>query len=595
MNVRPGSCRPRLLVPALILLSRLGAAAFVLLALSASGHAQTYDQVAPKTPPLPPPPQLPDNPVLAAPERPAGDQVLVPALRGLVFLTNRDALQVQGVATEGLHVAGDALLETAEFRALATPYLGQPLSLHALDRLTRDVVLYFRQHGRPVVDVLVPEQNVSSGTVQILVIEGRLGRLRVEGNQWFSTGQILASVRARPGEVIEGAPLLADLAWINENAFREVDLVFTRGQDPGVTDIILRTHDRFPVRSYVGYEDSGNALTGFDRVLVGVNWGDVFGSEQQFNYQLSASPDFRKLVAHSGSYIIPIRALRHTLTLFGSYAESRPELANAIFALKGRTAQLSARYRVPLPAPDMWTQDFTAGLDFKRSNNNLSFGGTQVFAQENDVVQAIAAYGASHLDRHGAFSGEFTLALSPGGLSAGNHARAYAAARSFARPGYAYARLELERTTKLPAGFSWVVRGTAQLASTNLLGSEQLGLGGANSPRGYEEREANGDDGFILVNELHGPLLHLAPALKAGTAPDKFDPLVFVDYGWVESHERLPGEAAHLELASVGLGFRYQLGATLSARFDYGWQLKDSGVSDGRRSSRAHVSVTLAY
>jgi hemolysin activation/secretion protein len=219
----------------------------------------------------------------------------------------------------------------------------------------------------------------------------------------------------------------------------------------------------------------------------------------------------------------------------------------------------------------------------------------QVFAQENDVVQATAAYSASHLDNHGAFSGEFTLALSPGGLSADNHTRAYAAARSLARPDYAYARLELERRTKLPAGFSWVARGTAQLASTNLLGSEQLGLGGANSPRGYEEREANGDDGFILVNELHGPPLHAPPALKFGTAPDKFDPLVFVDYGWVQSHERLPGEPAHLDLASVGLGFRYQLGATLSARFDYGWQLKDSGVSDGRRSNRAHVSVTLGY
>ena len=71
MNVLPGSGHPRFRFPALILLSRLGAAAFVLLALPVSGYAQTYDQVAPKTPPPPPPPKLPDNPVLAAPARPA--------------------------------------------------------------------------------------------------------------------------------------------------------------------------------------------------------------------------------------------------------------------------------------------------------------------------------------------------------------------------------------------------------------------------------------------------------------------------------------------------------------------------------------------
>ncbi len=574
---------------------RLSAAALVLWALPPRAHAQTYDQVAPKTPPPAPAPQLPDHPAVGAAGRTDSDAVLVPTLRGLVFLSDRNALQPDGIATEGLRVAGDALLETAAFRALATPYLGRPLSLRALDRLTRDVVLYFRQHGRPVVDVLVPEQNVSTGTVQILVIEGRLGRVTIEGNKWFRSGPILSSIRARPGEVIEGAPLLADLAWINENSFREVDLVFTRGRSPGETDIILRTRDRLPLRGYVGYEDSGNALTGFDRVLFGANWGNVFESEQQLNYQLTASPDFKKLVAHSGSYIVPIRALRHTLTLFGSYAESRPELADAIFALKGRTAQLSARYRVPLSAQGMWTQAFTAGADFKRSNNNLSFGGTQVFAQENDVIQAIVAYSASHLDAHGAFAGELTLALSPGGLSADNHARAYAAARSLARPEYAYARLELERRTKLPAGFAWIARGTVQLASTNLLGSEQLGLGGASSLRGYEEREANGDDGLILVDELHGPPFPMFSAQKVGTARDQFDPFLFVDYGLVQSHERLVGEPARLELASAGLGFSYQLGATLSARCDYGWQLERSGVSDGRRRSRAHVSVTLGF
>lgn len=496
---------------------------------------------------------------------------------------------------EGLHVAGEALLETAEFRAIATPFLGQPLTLRALDQLTRDVVLYFRQHGRPVVDVLVPEQNVSLGTVQILVIEGRLGQVRVEGNKWFRTAQIRDSIRAPSGEIIEGAPLLADLAWINENSFRQVDLVFTRGQDAGVTDIVLRTRDRLPLRGYIGYEDTGNALTGYDRVFAGANWGNAFASGQQLNYQLSASPDFGKLVAHSGSYVVPLRTWRHTLTVFGSYAESRPELADAIFDLEGRTAQVSARYRVPLPARSMWAHALTLGADFKRSNNDLSFGGFQVFAQKNDVVQAIASYGASHLDRHGSLSGELTLALSPGGLTSDNRTPAYAAARSFAQADYGYARLELERRTKLPAGFTWTARGTAQLASANLLGSEQLGLGGAANLRGYEEREANGDNGFILVNELRSPPLHLAPTQTGGTARDRLDPLVFVDYGRVQSHQRLTGEPAHLELASVGLGFRYQLGAMLSARFDYGWQLKSSGVSDGRRHSRAHVSVTLGF
>ena len=560
-----------------------------------AAHAQSYEQVAPKTPPVAPAPTLPEAPATRTPAPANDDQIIVPALHGLVFLASQSALQSGGITTEGLTASGIALLETPEFRALMSPYLGQPLSLRVLNRLTRDVVLYFRTHGRPVVDVLVPEQNISTGTVQILVIEGRLGEVRAEGNRWFTAEQLTSTVRARPGAVIEGGPLLDDVTWLNQNPFRQVDLVFTRGKNLGETDVVLRTHDRYPLRVYTGYEDSGNALTGFDRVLVGANWGNAFGRDEQLNYQLSASPDFKKLVAHSASYVVPIVALRHTLTVFGSYATSKPELAGGIFALDGRTWQVSARYRVPIAGLGTWTRALTAGLDFKRSNNNLSFGGTQIFAQENDVIQAIAGFSASNTDKQGITSVDFTLALSPGSLTNGNETSAYRAARSFARPEYAYARLELERMLKLPGGFSWVVRGTAQLASTNLLGSEQLGLGGANSLRGYEEREANGDNGFILVNELHGPPQSWSFGLKFGSTPARFDPLVFVDYGMVQSHQRLPGEPSQLTLASAGLGFRYQIGANLNARFDYGWQLKDSSVSDGRRSSRAHVSVTIGF
>jgi hemolysin activation/secretion protein len=560
--------------------------ALLFFGLAAAGRAQTYEQVAPKTLPAAPVPALPEAPVPAAAPV-AAEQVLVPVLRGLVFLANPAALQKEGTSVEGLQVSGAALLETSEFRSLVTPYLGRPLTLGALNRLTRDAVLYFRQHGRPVVDVLVPEQNISTGTVQILVVEGRLGTVRVEGNQWFTAAQISAAVRAQRGAVIVGVPLLEDLVWINQNPFRQVDLVFSRGDQPGETDVILRTRDRYPLRLYVGYEDSGNALTGFDRVIAGVNWGNVFGRDEQLNYQLSASPDFKKLVAHSGSYLIPLTRLRHTLTFFASYAASRPELPGGSFALDGRTWQLGARYRVPLPARGAWTQAFIAGVDFKRSNNNLSFGGTQVFALENDVVQAIAAFSASHPDKHGTTTGELTFALSPGGLTSGDHTRAYEAARSFARPDYAYARLEIERLTKLPAGLTWITRGTAQLATANLLGSEQLGLGGASNLRGYEEREANGDDGFMLVNELHAP-----PHNVAG---GRLDPLVFLDYGLVASHQPLPGEPSNLTLASAGIGLRYNLGGHFNLRADYGWQLKASGVSDGRRSERGHISVILSY
>ena len=560
---------------------------------AAVARAQPLAPAASSLPPDAPASSAAEN---SAPSTTAGDgDVIVPVLKGLVFVAANTAVQPQGVTADGLDVAAIPLLQTPEFRALVAPYLGRPAGLRVLNQLTRDVVLYCRAHDRPVVDVLVPEQNVQTGTVQILVIEGRLGQVRAEGEKWFSAAAITGPIRLGPGEVITSRSLLDDLAWINRNPFRQVDLVFTRSPNPGETDLVLRTTDRLPLRLSAGYEDSGNALTGFDRVVAGVYWGNAFGLDQELTYQLSASPDFRKVVAHSGSYTVPLAAWRHTFTLFGSYAESRPDLAGGFFTLKGRAWQVSARDRIPLPTVGAFTQDLTGGIDFKRSNNNLAFGGMQVFAQETDVVQAVAAYTVSRSDRLGTIGGTVTLALSPGGLSAGNRTGVFRAARSYARANYAYVRGEVERTTRLPAGLSWIVRGTGQFATANLLSSEQLGFGGAESLRGYEDHEANGDDGFILSNELHARAGRVASHLGWADATDRLDPLVFWDYGIARSKTLLPGEAAHIEMSSVGIGLRYGFGATFSLRADYGWQLKDSGVSDGRRSSRGHISATLAY
>ncbi|AHF91089.1 peptide transporter [Opitutaceae bacterium TAV5] len=563
----------------------------LLLTATAASHAQTYEQVAPQTPA----PAEPAPPVLPVPQpepESGDDRVLTPALLGLVFVTDPAGVRPEGVSIDGIHMPSGLLLDTPAFREKLETRLGKPLTLGGLREITREAVLAYRAADRPIVDVAAPEQNIRSGTIQLLVTEGRLGEVRAEGNRWFSSGRLTGEVRIAPGESISGSELLDDLAWLNQNPFRRVDLVFARGAQPGETDVILRTQDRRPWRVYAGYDDSGTPLTDEDRLFAGFNWGDVFGLDHQLNYQFTTSPDFEKMVAHSASYVVPL-PWRHTLTLFGSYAKSEPDIPP--FNLEGTSWQAGLRYRVPLRSWQGVEHAVSAGFDFKRSDNNLAFGGMSVFAQATDVVQLVLGYEASLADRLGVTSAAFTVALSPGGIGGHNDDADYAAARSYAEARYAWARLALERTTRLPQEFSWVVRAEAQLASGNLLGSEQLGFGGASSLRGYDEREANGDSGFILVNELHGPAFSVARHLGFTRASDRLVPLVFLDAGVAVIADTLPGEERTRELLSTGIGLRYTLAANIVARFDYGWQLRDSGVSPTGDNQRGHVSVTVAW
>jgi hypothetical protein len=72
-----------------------------MLGLIVTVHAQTYEQLAPKTLPSASTPALPEPTAVDGPAKPAADQVLAPALRGLVFVPGASALKSDGATAEG--------------------------------------------------------------------------------------------------------------------------------------------------------------------------------------------------------------------------------------------------------------------------------------------------------------------------------------------------------------------------------------------------------------------------------------------------------------------------------------------------------------
>src|SRR5438067_1616144 len=79
----------------------------------------------------------------------------------------------------GVVVRGPDFLRGADFKALLNKYLGTQLTFGTngtLAAMQRDIIRYCRAEGHLVVDVFFPEQDVLEGTIQIVVIEGKIGK-----------------------------------------------------------------------------------------------------------------------------------------------------------------------------------------------------------------------------------------------------------------------------------------------------------------------------------------------------------------------------------------------------------------------------------
>lgn len=588
----------------LLLVIGFGVAAGILNALNAS--AQVPDErLAPKTAPVSADkPSLPGQP--APTESSPEDELMVTEkLTGLLIVKSKDEIRRTGVdEIQGLEVKDIPLVGGPDFAGLLSRFLGQPVKMKTLKEIQRQIIIYCRNHDRPLVDVIVPNQDVNptNGVVQVVLIVGRVGKVTVKNDQpkYFKDESISGSITALPGDEISERRLLADIDWLNRNPFREVNPAFRQGEQAGLSDLQLEVEDRLPVRAFVGYEDSGTEFTGHERLLAGFNWGNAFGAGHQLNYQYTTDAEFDRLMAHSASYMVPL-PWKHMLAVYGTYVDIDADLPGNNFLSSALNYQGAFRYSVPLPFRRNYQHEAFIGLDYKHNETDLLFrssGSTTPLTETvTDVLQLALGYSGTLSDRWGRMSAGLQGFYSPGGLVGDSDDINYHEQHSGARNDYFYARATLERATRLPWDFSWIVRASGQWASRNLIPSEQMGLGGYNTVRGYDEREANGDRGLVLGSELRTPPIRVIGRFPKTGLQDQLQFLGFWDYGVSEFVDPDEGETT-THLHSVGGGVRYTINRYLAARFDYAYRLRGTDVegTEGENTgSRVHVGVVVSY
>ncbi|WP_226372784.1 ShlB/FhaC/HecB family hemolysin secretion/activation protein [Allosphingosinicella flava] len=517
---------------------------------------------------------------VATPADPTGDPA-VEAIGGIVMLPDPAQAAVTGWTGPVTGVDASRLPPPAgdRLKAALEPYVGRNLDSATLAEMVNAANAAIAASPQPFAIAALPDQNAANGVVQLLVVEGRMGDLRVVGAKKFNEAGYRNAMTQPPGEPVDKARLDADIAWINRNSFREANVVAAPGGSFGTVDLTLAVEEKRPWSVSATLDDTGTDQTDPLRVGAAFTWGNAFGRGDILSYQLSASPDFEKTVAHSLGFqsFLP---WRHILNVSASYADIKGDLPDP-FTLDGYSWSAAANYEVPLPRG----QVLIVGFEFKQSNNNFRFADLPLNDNTVDVAQATIGWRGQFEDNRGGTAVGANLTLSPGGLTGRNNDETFAATRVGADATYAVLRLSLDRQTRLPAGFTLTNALRAQLSTAALVGSEQLSVGGWSSVRGFDEGRFYGDRGFVLRNELGTPMLERRQT--------RLRPYLFLDTAVFGNRSRLAGEQSWNDVMSAGAGIDVGIGRHLSLRASWGFQISES-INNGDKS-RGHVGLAATF
>lgn len=485
-------------------------------------------------------------------------------------------------------------------------FSGKPISQELLAQLKHEIRIHYGENKLPFLIVDIPEQDVSKGTVLMVLCESTLCNIWCTGNRYFSDRVLTSYIEVEPGERIRTDRLLSDIAFTNRNPFRNTSLAFSPGAEEKTTDIILVTEDRLPLRVYVGGDNTGNKYTGDARWYTGFNYGNLFFIDHMLSYQYTTSSDFHRFQAHTAQYVAP-NQFRQILTFFGGVSFVHPSL-NQIkndfmpppneLKSHGFSAQASVRYEIPFGAfYKARLQDVVFGFDFKRMNNNLTYIGDEsipIIFKNVNLGQFVIQYHLGIANENHQFSFEGNLYASPGDILGGGSKTNFNNLRAGAKNQYIYALAGIKDTYFMPYDLALYGYLRGQVSSGALLPSEQFGLGGYDTVRGYDEREFNADQALVLNLELHSPSVSVSRRRHNEKFDDALYFLIFGDFAGGWNYTSLSNEKNHDWLGSLGAGFRYNYSRYLQARLDYGFKLHKDGAI-GHSLGKLHVGLIASY
>ncbi len=526
----------------------------------------------------------------------------VPVINGVVLLGSFSDVQKHGVEdVQGLKIDQDVLQlpgESEELTERLEPiFLNKPFTQEMLLSLKRETILFYRNNKRPMVTVVVPEQDITSGVVQLVVVEGKLGKVHARGNKYFKSSRLESYVRLKENEPIDTDILTDDITWMNRNPFRRTDIVFTPGEQEGETDIELWTNDRRPIRLFAGVDNTGLKQTGEERYFVGFTHGNLFNSDQIFTYQYTTSAHFHRFQGHTVHYTANL-PWRHIFEVYGGYTSSVAHFDAINMKSTGWAVQGSFRYNIPLlPIYQHFLHQLSFGADFKRLKNSLEFTGAPNDTENPNtgslanLTQAMGNYQFLYETSNQKTTFEADVFWSPGPWLGDMSEKDYQNLRAFSTPKYVYGKLALGHLRKLPRNFSLSLLLREQISNRNLLPSEEFGIGGYNTVRGYDERILNGDNAFVANIEIRTPPHRL---FKFKNLNDSFQFLLFCDYGFKRAHRALKGDLdARNHATGVGPGIRYNIDPYLSVRVD--WGVKLHKVPGDQSFGHLHFGVIASY
>ncbi len=510
---------------------------------------------------------------------PRRDLQLEYRLRDSKSLTDVEGMLIE---VKGFRLTGLSLIPEAQVQKALQPFVGANRNFQTLIDAAAKVKEILAQHGYFLANAIIPEQRIYEGVIEILVLEGKLGKVKIEYEEGVRINRSLVesyAAQLKPGSFVSAASVERALFLISDLRGIQVQSMFEPGETVGTSDLNIKISRGKTVDANLDLDANGSIYTGIVRGSAGVDLSNPFARGDLLSLRYTSALENvhpSPLQYARLSYLAPIGS-RGT-KIGASVADLKYKLGTPIFEplkasgsaevqsligihplVRSRNANLLGTYQY----------DFRRFHDYQDTTRRTTDKSTSLsaFGLSGDLRDPLLGGGIN------VFNASYTtgrLAFATDVLRAADEAGHFTAG-DYHKSNFTYSRLQ-SVTARTAVYFSY----SAQYANKNLDPSEKISLGGPAAVRAYPQGEGAGDEGYFGTIEARHRLI--TPEKLPGIMVLTF----FHDFGG-SLLNKSPLEADTINrrrIAGLGFGLNWEVPGNWALRTSLAFPLTAHALSE---------------
>lgn len=517
------------------------------------------------TPPIaPPPPQditppPPATPVPSLPQLPPPEDLLTPGGNTKPESPQQPSDGVPGtIFVEDFQVEGSTVFSQKKFAEVLKPFTKRRLSFTELLQARSAITELYVNNGYITSGALIPPQTLGDGIVKIQVVEGGLESINVTGLRRLNSNYVRSRIALATKKPLNVPRLLDALRVLQlDPLIKNLSAELMAGSRAGLNVLSVQLKEADTWGSQIALDNGRSPSVGSFRRRLQLSQANLLGLGDGLSIGYTNTDGSNGLDL---SYTLPVNDRNGSLNF--SYGTTSSNVIEEPFNRLDIVSD-SRYYELSLRQPLLQTpsEEFALGLTASRRESETSLLDTPYPLSQGADDKGRTRISSLRFFQEWTKRSSRQVIAARSQLSVGIGAFDATINNSAPDSRFVSWRVQGQWVRLLAPDTLFLLRGDVQLADRPLVPTEQFGLGGLGSVRGYRQDFLLTDNGALLTAELRYPLFKKSQALL------QIVPFVDIGTAWNSGDKEAPQNST---LASAGLGLQFSLGDKLTARLDWG-------------------------